>query len=64
MDKYRVFTNGNVRIEGVSSSVQMFDVTGRMIESANTPGTFTSKAVKAGIYILKVDGATLKVMVN
>lgn len=64
MDKYRVFTNGNVRIEGVTSGVQMYDVTGRMIESANTVGTFTSKAVKAGIYILKVDGATLKVMVN
>jgi hypothetical protein len=65
MDNYRVSINNSaVTVEGVNNKVEMFDIAGRMIQSANLKGTFSSKAVNAGIYILKVDGATLKVMVK
>lgn len=65
MDEYTVYsTNGAVVVNGVKQKVEMFDITGRLVQSANTSGSFTSKTVNSGIYILRVDGATLKVLVN
>ncbi len=65
MDKYTIYTsNGRIHIEGVTSKAEVFDVTGRMMQQAVTSGTFTSNALNAGIYILRVDGATMKVMVK
>lgn len=65
MDEYTVYsTNGAVIVNGVKQKVEMFDITGRLVQSANTSGSFTSKTVNSGIYILRVDGATLKVLVN
>lgn len=65
MDKYTIYTsNGRITVEGVTSKAEVFDVTGRMMQQAVTSGTFTSNTLNAGIYILRVDGATMKVMVK
>lgn len=65
MDEYRVYSsNGAVIVEGVKQKVELFDITGRIVQTAYTTGSFTSKSVNSGIYILRVDGATLKVLVN
>jgi len=65
MDKYTISTsNGRITVEGVTSKAEVFDVTGRMMHQAITSGTFTSNHLKAGIYILRVDGATMKVLVK
>jgi hypothetical protein len=64
-NKYKVYTLGrSIVVEGVNSQVDVFDVSGRDIQSVRTSGTFTSKDLNAGLYILMVDGSTRKVAVN
>jgi hypothetical protein len=65
MDKYTIYSsNGRITVEGVTSKAEVFDVTGRVMQQAVTSGTFTTNHLNAGIYILRVDGATMKVMVK
>ncbi len=65
LENYRIFTqNAKITIEGVLSGVELFDITGRTIQNVRTSGSFTSDILNAGIYILRVDGATMKVMVK
>jgi len=64
-DKYTVkVVNNAINVDGITSKFELFDITGRNLQSVNTVGSFTSKAVNAGLYIIRVDGATLKVMVR
>ncbi len=64
-DKYKVYTSQNsIVVEGVTSKVEVFDISGRNIESTSLMGTFRSKTLKSGLYIIKVDGATQKVSVR
>lgn len=64
-DLYKVYTNNlRVVIEGVTSNVALFDLSGRLVQSGKLVGTFTSKSLNKGMYIVKVDGATRKVSVN
>jgi hypothetical protein len=64
-DKYKVYTVANsIVVEGVTSQVSIFDVSGRRIQTAKLAGKFSSKALNSGLYILLVDGATKKVAVN
>jgi len=51
-------------IEDVKSELQVFDISGRVIESVKTTGNFKSKQLNDGFYIVKVDGATKKVSVR
>ncbi len=64
-DKYKIYTNQNsIVVEGVTSKVELFDITGRNIESTLLNGTYKSKTLNSGLYIVKVDGATQKVSVR
>lgn len=64
-DNYKVYSlNKSVVVEGVKSQVELFDMSGRRIQSQNMAGTFTSKVLNNGLYIVRVDGATQKVSVN
>ena len=64
-NKYKVYTNGQtIVVEGVNSQVEVYDASGRTMQSVKTMGTFTSRNMNAGLYILKVDGATRKVALN
>ena len=63
--KYTIrVNNSSVNVDGISSKFELFDVPGRAVESVNTVGSHTSKTLNAGIYILRVDGATQKVVVR
>ncbi len=64
-DNYKVYSlNKSVVVEGVNSQVELFDMSGRRIQTQKMAGTFTSKALNTGLYIIRVDGATQKVSVN
>jgi hypothetical protein len=64
-DNYKVYTQGHsIVVEGVTSQVEVYDASGRTMQSVKTMGTFTSRNLNAGLYILKVDGATRKVALN
>lgn len=61
----RIYSRNNVlTVENVKSKVEVYDLSGRVIESASVSGTFNSKVLKNGLYIVKVDGATKKATVN
>lgn len=64
-DDYKVYSNDRkVVVEGVKSEVAVFDMSGRMVQSEKLNGTFSSKGLTSGFYILRVDGAVTKVSVK
>ncbi len=61
----RIYSYENtLTVEEVQSKVEIFDISGRLIQSANVIGTFKSGFLSNGLYIVKVDGAGKKVSVR
>lgn len=52
-----------VFIENVISKVEIFDISGRMLQSKNIRGTFKSENLNKGIYIIRVDNSTEKISI-
>jgi hypothetical protein len=62
MDNYKIYTNDSkLIVEGVTSQVEVFDISGRIIQNQKMIGKFVSNKLNAGLYIIRVDGATKKV---
>ncbi len=62
---YRMYTiNRTIVVEGVTSAVSVFDINGRMMQSVRANGTFVSKSLQPGIYILRVDNKVQKIGVQ
>ncbi|HET9569934.1 MAG TPA: PKD domain-containing protein [Bacteroidales bacterium] len=62
---YSIYTkNQCVNVEGVKSKVELFDLSGRLVQAAEVVGNYHSKALNAGMYIIKVDGLTAKISVK
>lgn len=62
---YKVYSkDSRVVVEGVKSAVRVFDMSGRMIESQIINGTFSSRNLSSGLYILRVDDAVTKIAVQ
>jgi hypothetical protein len=62
---YKMYTvNGTIVVEGVTSTVSVFDINGRMMQSVQAKGTFVSRSLQPGIYILRVDNKVQKVAVQ
>jgi hypothetical protein len=56
--------NSSIVVEGVTSRVDVIDLNGRILQSNKIAGTFISKSLNTGIYIVRVDGATKKIAVR
>ena len=64
-DKYSVYTNNNsIVVEGVTAKAELFDISGRNLQTVNGAGTYTSQSLNKGLYIIRIDGATMKVAVK
>jgi hypothetical protein len=64
-NNYRWYSqDGSIVVEGVNSGVTVFDLTGRIVERANLTGTFVSKSLKTGIYIVRIDNQAHKMFVQ
>lgn len=64
-NKYSITTSQHIiHIDGVQKSVELFDIAGRIIQSANIVGKFNSKQLNSGLYIIRVDGNTAKISVK
>jgi hypothetical protein len=62
---YKMYTvNGTIVVEGVTKTVSVFDINGRMMQSVKAKGTFVSRTLQPGIYILRVDNKVQKVAVQ
>jgi len=53
-----------IKVDNVTSSVELFDVMGRQLEKANVRGSYTTGLLTNGIYILKIDGISAKIAVK
>ncbi|MDP4239224.1 MAG: PKD domain-containing protein [Bacteroidota bacterium] len=64
-DRYKITTRNHiVQMDAVSGNIELFDISGRCIQTENTTGKFASKALNPGMYIVRVDGFTIKVAVQ
>jgi hypothetical protein len=64
-DKYKVIVNnGVIRVDGVESMVELFDISGRKLQTVRFTGTYSSKQMNSGIYIVRVDGFAMKISVK
>jgi hypothetical protein len=62
---YRYYTlDGTIVVEGVLKGISVYDLTGRMVEKSSLPGTFVSKNLKSGIYIIRIDNEAHKIFVQ
>lgn len=61
----KIYSNNNqLIVENVISNVIVYDIMGRNIENKSMGGTFKSKKLNPGLYIVNIDGATKKVSVK
>ena len=61
----KIYISNNIlTIEDVKSSVEIYDVSGRMIQSATVSGTFSSDYLNKGFYIVKIDNASTKTLIK
>lgn len=62
---YKIHTSAkSIVVQGVVSEVAVFDLSGASIQASKMAGTFRSKALNAGLYFVRVDGVTQKVLVK
>lgn len=61
-DQYKITTANNmINIDGVKGSVELFDISGRNIQSLKLTGKYSSKILNSGLYIIRIDGLTTKI---
>jgi hypothetical protein len=64
-DKYKIYTQKKtIVVEGVETRVDIFDLSGRNIQSSKQPGNFHSNALNPGLYIVVADGYSRKITLN
>ena len=56
-------TNKSIVVDDVKEKVTVFDIQGKIIQDVRTKGTFMSRALNTGVYIIRVDNKTKKVLV-
>jgi hypothetical protein len=62
---YRMYSvNGSIIVEGVTTGVAVYDINGRLMQQVRAKGTFISRPLQPGIYILRVDNLTQKVPIR
>lgn len=63
--KSSIFSSDNtISVEGVKSLVEVFDIGGRCIQSKKISGSFQSRTLSNGLYLVRVGGASTKVSVQ
>jgi hypothetical protein len=56
--------NSTIVVEDVKGTVTVFDINGRMLQSVQSRGTFVSRTLQPGIYIIRVDNKAQKIAVR
>lgn len=56
-------TNSSIVVNEVAGKVTVFDIQGRIVQDIRIKGTFRSRALNTGVYIIRVDNQVTKVLV-
>lgn len=56
--------NNTISVRGVQTKVNLFNVNGQLLQSFKGNGDFSSKVLPIGVYVLQVDKAQIKVIVD
>jgi hypothetical protein len=56
--------DGSVIVDGVVDRVTVYDIQGRLVQDTRTKGTFVSRNLNAGLYLIRVDNQVQKVLVQ
>lgn len=56
--------NNTISVSGVQTKVNLFNVNGQLLQSFKGNGDFSSKVLPIGVYVLQVDKAQIKVIVD
>jgi hypothetical protein len=59
-----IANNGTITVKNSLRAVEIYDIMGRMIQTSKLSGDFTSKTLHTGLYLVRVDGFTEKVLVK
>ncbi len=57
-------SNHRIKIDGVQTGVNVYSVSGQLMQTYTGKGSFTSHPLVSGVYILRVDNTSTKVMVD
>lgn len=57
-------SNQSIIVDNILCKVEIFDLRGVKIEAHNLKGTYTSKKLNSGLYILRIDNKAEKVLLN
>jgi len=64
-DNYKIYsTNKTIIVEGIETRVEIINLSGICVEKKNVNGAFYSSKLSQGLYIVKVDGVSHKVLVK
>lgn len=64
-NRYTISTSDHIiRIDGIQNDVEIYDISGRLLQAVQTTGQFRSKELNQGVYIIKVDGYVAKIAVK
>lgn len=56
-------TNKSIVVDDVKEKVTVFDIQGKIVQDVRMKGTFMSRALNTGVYIIRVDNQAKKVLV-
>jgi hypothetical protein len=59
-----IVKNSRINVSGVLSAAKLYTINGQLMQTFKGSGEFTSKTLTKGIYILQVDNARTKVLVD
>jgi len=64
-NRYKITSlNRMIMMDDVSGKVELFDISGRCVQTENATGKFASKTLNPGMYIVRADGFMTKVAVQ
>ena len=57
-------SNKKISVDGVQSGVNVYNISGQLLQAYKGNGKFTSQPFTSGVYILQVDKAETKILID
>ena len=57
-------SNNKITVDGVQAGVNIYNINGQLMQAYKGNGKFTSNPLNSGVYILQVDKAETKILID